>query len=349
MSPLSRRAVLGGLAAASGAAALPAAGLAQANRWATAPDLPIRVQEIYPALAGGTLYLAGGLFADEAQGGSINVSDRLFAFTPGDEAWTERARLPVATHHPACQGIGGRLYAAGGFNPVSGGAWGMTEAVRIYDPEADRWSDGPSLPFPFAETVTAVLDGRLHVATGRRPTGGANANWNDHGDVADHVVLDVGSGRWETARPAPTPRNSAAGALLNERWHLIAGRTVGGGNTPVHEVYDAEADRWDSAAPLPVPAQGPHGSGGLAAGVLDGVIYAFGGEWLSDGGGVYTQVWAYDARTDSWTDAAAMPTPRHGLGAVTAPFQGRPAIYTIGGAAERGGNATSAVVEVFLG
>ena len=46
---------------------------------------------------------------------------------------------------------------------------------------------------------------------------------------------------------------------------------------------------------------GPRGSGGLAAAVLNGTIFVFGGEWFSStGGGVYSQVWAYEAASDSW-------------------------------------------------
>jgi len=342
-----RRTVLGGLGAAAGLAAAPRA-FAREARWASAPDLPIRVQEIYPALAGDRIYLAGGLFVDDATGG-IGVSDRLYSYADGDAAWTEHARLPAATHHPNGVGADGRLYTIGGFNPVEGGAWGMTDAVRIYDPASDVWSEGPALPFAYAETVTAQIGDRIHVATGRRPWGEANARWQDHGDVADHLVLDIAAGTWERAAPAPSARNSAAGALLNGRWHVIAGRTVADGNTPVHEVYDAGADRWEAAAPLPEPSEGPRGSGGLAAATLDGLIHVFGGEWFSDGGGVYTQVWAYDAQADAWSEAGRMPTPRHGLGAVAAPFNGAPAIYTIGGAAQAGGNDTRAAVEVFTG
>jgi N-acetylneuraminic acid mutarotase len=313
--------------------------------WTAGAPLSIRVQEIYPAAVDGTIYVAGGLSPD-VDTGQIGITDRVFALEPGAQRWRERASLPIATHHPNLVTVDDEIYAIGGFTAAPGGAWAMTNAVRIYDPERNEWRNGPAMAQPYAETVVANLDGNIHVVTGRRPAGPGNANWNDHADTTAHVVLDPVTGAWRAAAPAPTARNSAAGAVLEGRLHVIGGRTVSGGNTALHEVYDPETDRWATLAPLPEPLQGPRGAGGLAAAVLDGTIYVFGGEWFSStGGGVYQQVWAYDAASDSWSEASTMPTPRHGLGAVT--VDGR--IATIGGAARAGGNETSAAVEWFEG
>lgn len=345
--PVSRRAVLTG-AGASLALAACARGQAPGEQalapgWTSAPALPIRVQEIYPAVLNGSIYVAGGLSPDEGTG-SIGISDRVFALTPGADAWRERARLPLPIHHPNLVAMEGYLYAVGGFTAENGGAWSMSRSVRLYDESRNQWSAGPDMPGPFAETVAAELGGRLHVVTGRRPAGYSNRNWSDHADTNAHIVLDPSASQWVTAPPAPTARNSAAGAVLAGRLHVVGGRTVTGGNTPVHEVYDPEAERWEQAAPLPEPAAGPRGAGGLAAATLGDALYAFGGEWFdSSGGGVYRQVWAYDAAQDRWREAGDMPTPRHGLGAVTVDE----AIHTIAGAARAGGNQTSAAVEVF--
>ncbi len=348
---LSRREALTGLGASLTLAACargqdgdgPPPGAALAPGWTAGPALPIRVQEIYPAVLDGVLYVAGGLSPDEGDG-EIGISDRVFALEPGAQSWRERARLPVPIHHPNLVGLEREVYAIGGFTAGNGGAWTMSSAVRVYNPSRDRWSRGPDLPTPYAETVCAAIDGRIHVVTGRRPAGASNSEWPHHADTNAHIVLDAASGNWTTAAPAPTARNSAAGAIVEGRLHVIGGRTVSGGNTAVHEVYDPGGDRWETAAPLPEPETGPRGAGGLAAAVLNGEIYVFGGEWFgSTGGGVYAQVWTYDRQGDAWREAGRMPTPRHGLGAVTLDNQ----IWTIAGAAQAGGNATSAAVEVF--
>ncbi|MEO1037989.1 MAG: kelch repeat-containing protein [Pseudomonadota bacterium] len=345
---LTRRQALTGIAATGFAAACaPAQDAAPSPAdlmpgWRSAPDLPIRVQEIYPAVHDGALFVAGGLSPDIG-GGRIGLSDRVFSLLPGATRWRELPRLPVATHHPNCVSFGGAVFAIGGFTARQGGAWSMSDQVRVFDFERNQWRAGPDLPTPYAETVAAAVGVNLHLVTGRRPAGMTNANWSDHADSNAHLVLEPGTSVWRTRAPAPTARNSAAGAVLGGRLHVIGGRTVSGGNSDAHEVYDAERDGWDRLAPLPQPEAGPRGAGGLAAAELGGRLYAFGGEWFDNsGGGVYAQVWAYDPVADAWQEIGRMPTPRHGLGAVT--LQG--AIYTIGGAAAAGGNLTSAAVEV---
>jgi N-acetylneuraminic acid mutarotase len=87
----------------------------------------------------------------------------------------------------------------------------------------------------------------------------------------------------------------------------------------------------------------PKAQAGLAASVLGGKIYVFGGEYFNAGGGVFPDAWEYDPRTDEWRAVAAMPRPRHGLGAVTLDN----AIYVLGGAARAGAEATSAALDRF--
>lgn len=344
---LTRRLAALGLAAGAGALAAGtgvAARLKDDARWGLAPDLPFPVQEIYPALLDGTLYVVGG-FATGISDRPLDISDRVLALTPGvDESWRELPRLPIPTHHPQCVGLDGTLYAMGGYTAENGGAWSNTSRVWTLRPGVDEaWQEGPALPGPWAENVAVALDGRIHVLTGRRPAGLENAEWNHQADVTAHLMLDPASGDWTTRAPSPSARNSAAAAVLNGRIHVVAGRTVSGGNTPVHEVYDPASNRWSLAAPLPRPARGPHGSGGLAAASVGDTLYMFGGEWFEEGGGVYDEVWAWRDGADAWESAGTMPTPRHGLGAHA--LDG--AIYTIGGAAQRGAAGTSAVVEVF--
>lgn len=58
---------------------------------------------------------------------------------------------------------------------------------------------------------------------------------------------------------------------------------------------------WTTEAPMPTPRNS------LAAGVVDGVLYAIGGE--SSSGGALATVEAYNPKTNSWTARASMPSP----------------------------------------
>lgn len=331
------------LAAGFAAAAAPALAAMSAGRpeglgrWRVGPDLPEPVQEIYPAFWRDRIHLAGGFIAKT--GRIAGPTARHVVLEKGAKAWVDKAPLPAPRHHPNLVGLGDRLYAVGGFaSPAADAVWTMQASLFVYDPASDAWMSGPDAPAPNAETVAAALGERLHVVGGRRPTADSNAVWTDHADVADHYVYDPAAKAWSRAAPAVTARNSAAGAVLAGRLHVVGGRTVVGGNQTAHEVYDPAEDRWRTAAPM------PQGQGGLAAAALQGRLVAFGGEWFGPaGGGVYAQAWVYDPARDAWEAAAPMPTPRHGLGAAA---WGEEA-YVIGGAARQGGNDTSARVEIF--
>ena len=103
--------------------------------------------------------------------------------------------------------------------------------------------------------------------------------------------------------------------------------------TLVSSIGVAQVDTWTRKADMPTAR------GGLSASVVDGKIYAIGGE---AGSQVFSTVEAYDPATDTWTRKADMPTPRGFF--FTAVVNDK--IYAIGGA---GGNPLSAVelVEVY--
>jgi hypothetical protein len=111
---------------------------------------------------------------------------------------------------------------------------------------------------------------------------------------------------------------------------------VDAGSNAELEVYDPDADRWDSLAPM------PQAQGGLAAGVAQGRIVAFGGEYFEAGaGGVHPETWIYDPARDAWEAGPDMLTPRHGLGGVS--IGGT--IYAVGGANAVGACGTTAKLE----
>ncbi len=116
---LSRRETLAGIGAAGLALNLGGRAGAQTApepQWNAGPDLPMRVQEIYPAVLDEVIYVAGGLSPDAGRG-RIGVSDRVFSLAPDATSWRERPRLPVPLHHPNLVGLEGLVYAVGGFTP----------------------------------------------------------------------------------------------------------------------------------------------------------------------------------------------------------------------------------------
>lgn len=304
--------------------------------WAASTSLPIALQEIYPATHKGRIHQAGGFIAKD--GRISGPTDNHFSWQPGEGTWRKDTPLPTARHHPQLISFKGQLLAIAGFeSPSPEAVWTMQKSGWALG-ENGIWETMPDLPAPCGEAVLGVTgDEYLHLAGGRTPVGSANATWQDQGDTDHHFVLSDIDGTWERAAPCLSKRNSAAGAVIDGRLHIVGGRQVGGGNVTTHEVYDTRDDSWREAAPL------PQAQGGLAAAALGGKLYAFGGEYFDNGGGVYPESWAYNPKTDNWDALTDMPNPRHGLGAVTLGAS----IYVIGGAKEAGGFQTSAIVERF--
>jgi len=85
-------------------------------------------------------------------------------------------------------------------------------------------------------------------------------------------------------------------------------------------------------------------AGGLAGAALGGTLYVFGGEYFSEGGGVYEHTWVYDPDPDTWAKRAPMRLLRHGLAGTAS--GGR--VCAIGGnTAADIGAATLFVVETY--
>ena len=309
-----------------------------AGCWLSKPDLPFRVQEIYPAGHKGRIHIAGGLLSDGTR--VAGVSDQHIAYDPKTGTTATLAALPQRRHHPHGVDHKGKLYFLGGFGSSPDAVtWIMSTDTLGYDDASNRWTALAPAPEPHAEVVATSLGDRIHVVGGRRPKGAANAAYGDHEDVDRHLVFDPSANKWSKAAPALSKRNSASGAIIGGLWHVVGGRGVSTGPSDAHEVYDPKTDKWRTAAPMPKGS----GAGGNASAALGGALYAFGGEYFDNGGRVHPEVWRYDPKADAWTAATPMPTPRHGLGAVE--LNG--AIWLVGGAKRPSGSDTSATVERF--
>ncbi|MEO0399609.1 MAG: galactose oxidase [Pseudomonadota bacterium] len=316
--------------------------------WTPRADMPFAVQEIYPTVvtvAGVEMIMNAGGFGAEDSPEPVTAATTIY--DPTIDSWRRGAPLPTPRHHIALAALQGAVYAIGGFSATSeDAAWIMrADVYRTDDPITGAWEAAPALPAPQAEAICVVVNNRIHMVGGRRVIAEKNADWSDHVDTDAHWAFDPATNKWTACAPLPTARNSAAAAVLNGEIFVVSGRTVANGNTPVCEAYNPEKDTWRTIAPLPKPVRqkAPHGQGGLAAAARNGKVYCFGGEWFDDDDGVYADAWEYDPAADAWRAVAAMPRPRHGLGAVNL----ADGIYALGGALGPSGDGTSAFVDRF--
>lgn len=323
---LTRRVFAAALPLAACRAGAPAT--TSATGWRSGPRAPYAVQEIYPALHRGAIWIAGG-FAPLA---ALGATRRVIALDLARSAWTEGPALPTPSHHVQLASLNDELYAIGGF---LGGdnrrRWICTPRVLKLD--GDAWVEAPWLPKPVAEGMPLVHSGRIHLVGGRSPRAAANQEWDDQVDVDDHFVFTPGAG-WGRASPLPLARNSHGGAVLGDELHIVSGRTVAGGQTPAHHIYDTRTSTWRTGPDF------PEARGGLAAAAWQGRVIAGGGEILEPGS-VGTAL--YQFAGGAWSPFETLPTPRHGYGMIGT----ADALYMLGGAQRPSAGGTLSSVEIF--
>lgn len=130
------------------------------------------------------------------------------------------------------------------------------------------------------------------------------------------------SNSWVMTPPPPTRRLGAEVVVANGILYLIGGTGYFYSGTRFDGTvyaYDPATATWATRAPMPSPRSG------FSVGVMNGKLYAVGGETEQNLPLAIVNV--YDPATNTWTTAAPMPTPRSlvGVGVVNGK------LYAVGG------------------
>ncbi|MEF2278526.1 NPCBM/NEW2 domain-containing protein [Deinococcus sp. YIM 134068] len=236
-------------------------------------------------------------------------------------SWQERAGARVAVSEAQGAAVNGRLYIFGGFDKDLQ----TTARAQAYTLATNSWAAVQDMPQQITHGAVAADGGTIYMAggfVGRHP-GPQTANvWK----------YSVAQGTW-SAGP-PLPRAVGAGALvrLGRRLHFFGGTERDPSDTniyrrdsPDHWVLNLDGGdtTWESLAPLPNPRN--H----LAGAVLNGRIYALGGQHLGDEDhGNQAAVHAYDPATNTWTERASLPREVGHINASTVAWGGQLVVVT---------------------
>lgn len=169
------------------------------NRWRPIAPLPIAMNHPNVAVAGGHIYVLGGLTGVQ----SWEATPRSFRYDAGRDRWTELAPLPAGTEQgSAAVGVrGNKIFLAGGMRTLTPGPGGLQDTVATvtsYDTKTGRWGRLADLPEARDHVGGAVVGNTFYVLGGR-DRGQAN--------VRDTVyAYDFQTRRWTERAPMPTPR-----------------------------------------------------------------------------------------------------------------------------------------------
>ncbi len=332
---------------------------ATSGRWQQLASLLIAVQEIYPVVHQGEIYVAGGI-SSALPAESAQMTAAVQIYHPASNQWRFGPALPEPRHHAQLLSMGEDLYLFGGFvtaQPATTaqfwryGNWRASADVLKLAKGAQQWQKIAQLPKPLAETVSFVHDGQIHLVGGRSPAGSENSQWQHHSDQAWHWVFDPVSLQSQPLADLTVAKNSAAVAISHGKAYWLGGRQRDRGNHAGVAVWTD--GQWQPQPAMPLP------QAGHAAAAIAGDIFVFGGEGAAyskahseadskarseaatNGQGLYQQIWRYHSAKQQWQAAGLLQPARHGLGAVSI----AQTIYLIGGAEAEGLANTSALVQ----
>jgi N-acetylneuraminic acid mutarotase/glucose/arabinose dehydrogenase len=266
-----------------------------------------------------------------AQGpdGSIYVGEfggnLVTALEPVDVGcWTAKASMPAPVLDAGGTAVNGKMYMVAGKNAST-----HLSSMYIYDPVADSWTTGPSLPGPGVENPAATaLNGKLYVF------GGSTGPFS--GAVTNAAVYDPTTNRWSSLPPMSTPRAGATAQTISGKIYVAGGMDASGASLATAEVFNPSTNSWSSVASMSTRRDN------LASANIGGKMYVFGGRTRNADGTVVDDTLAsvemYDPATNTWTGRASMPTGRRTM--VVGLLNGK--VQVIGGERKPDGTAFAA-------
>ena len=211
----------------------------------------------------GKLYVAGGCINSDCIPGNTNI---LEVYDPVANAWTDKAPMPTARNQVGVGVLDGKLYVVGGQGQC--GPCIATAVLEVYDPSTDTWATKAPMPTARMSLTVAVANGVLYAVGGaiRPPEPGIA--------VATVEAYDPVTDTWTSKAAMPTPREAAAGGVVNDIIYVAGGlgvSTSSGSFLSTVEAYEPIANAWTTMAPMPTARAY------FSVGVVSGRLYAVGG------------------------------------------------------------------------
>ena len=258
------------------------------------------------------------------------------AATPWTEIdWFTAASQPFGNAEAQRAVVGGKLFSFGGFDATKG-CCTPTARAYAFDPASNAWTAIRPMPAMNGTGHGGVTHAGMTADGGAIYfAGGYTSDAGGTGQIfgtKEAWRYDVAADTYSRLPDLPAARAAGQLELLDGRLHFFGGtnltRTT---DTPEHYVLSLAnlAAGWVTKAPL------PNARNHLGSAVLDGKVYAIGGQRGHDAA-LVTQaaVHAYDPATDTWTARADLP---RGLGHISgASFAMDGNIVVLGGETSHG-------------
>jgi large repetitive protein len=188
--------------------------------WTSLPQMATARSGAMAKAIGGKVYVAGGMGVDGASLASVEVFDP--AAGSGAGAWSSAAAMSTRRDNSGSAVLGGKLYVFGGSTRNSDGSYvdRTLDAVEMYDPGTDSWTDRAPMPTGRQSVIVGTLNGRAQVM-------GGEVNPNPPGTFAANEEYDPVTDSWRGLHSMPTPRHGAAAGTIGDVTYVVGGGPEG--------------------------------------------------------------------------------------------------------------------------
>lgn len=225
------------------------------NKWTTKTPMPTARSGLAIGVVNGILYAFGG-----SNGGTALTT--VEAYDTVADSWTTKASMSTARYGLGVGVVNGQIYTVGGFIAPD-----QSSPVEAYDPLADGWVPRASMPFGRMLLGVGVVNNILYGVGGS--TDGSN-------NLPTVEAYDYVSDTWTTETPMSIPRGGLAVGVNDGILYAVGGQlpdiVVGSTVPKTLEAYNPATNSWTTKDPMPT------GRTLLAAGVVNGILYAVGGD-----------------------------------------------------------------------
>jgi len=229
--------------------------------------------------------------------------------------WKQGAPTPFARVESPTAVVDGKLFLFGGFTEDLQ----ASNQLDVYDPTTDTWMRKKETPTQLTHLNPAIDGTTVWFAGGFKG--------KHPGPVTAEVwKYDIPTDTWTNGPPLPEPRAGGGLAVSGRKLHYFGGYKVDR-DTNAGDHWSLPLDggkAWEREADLPDPR------GHVSSEVLDGRIYALGGDHGHD----KTQIdvnscHRFDPATRKWSEIASLPDGRSHFESSTIVYKGR--ILVVGG------------------
>lgn len=156
------------------------------DRWSTRAPMLTPRNHFTLTEVGGKLYAIGGRIGHAFVSGWSVPATANEEYDPATDSWRPRAPMPTARSAHGAVVVGGKIHVLGGEE------WQRFASVvhrthEVYDPQTNRWTDGPPMRTPRHGFVAAAVGNRIFAVSGANVSGGSGP----HVDLRENEMLEV--------------------------------------------------------------------------------------------------------------------------------------------------------------